>query len=56
MPSQGAGTVNSAGAPPAAQAVGMALAAAGAFLCAQAGSLARAEHKLRDAGKRRDSE
>ncbi len=44
------------GAPPAAQAVGMALAAAGAFLCAQAGSLARAEHKLRDAGKRRDSE
>lgn len=44
------------GAPPAAQAVGMALAAAGAFLCAQAGSLARAEHKLHDAGKRRDSE
>ena len=44
------------GAPPAAQAVGMALAAAGAFLCAQAGSLARAEHKLRDAWKRRDSE
>ena len=44
------------GAPPAAQAVGMAVAAAGAFLCAQAGSLARAEHKLRDAGKRRDSE
>ena len=43
------------GAPPAAQAVGMALAAAGAFLCAQAGSLARAEHKLHDAWKRRDS-
>ena len=44
------------GAPPAAQAVGMALAAAGAFLCAQAGSLARAERKLHDAWKRRDSE
>ena len=44
------------GAPPAAQAVGMALAAAGTFLCAQAGSLARAERKLHDAGKRRDSE
>ena len=43
-------------APPGAQAVGMALTAAGAFLCVQAGSFARAGRKLREAWKRRDSE